>query len=176
MDSFEQQCRQTARQLRRLPAELRRDLANDVRDAVAEPLAAQIRSDWSGPWAGVLAAATKARVQVDPMVVVGGSRKVVSGGASVRDLVFGTEFGGGKRVGLVNRPRPAAGRRRRGRVTTAESSAAGRRIHRRRTTQQFPSEGQHAVFGTIESTLDAIFGRWVDVIDRRIDKGMNSGS
>lgn len=172
MEGFEQQCRQAARQLRRLPAELRRDLAAEVRDEVAEPLAGAIRSEWHGPHAAVLREATKARVQVDPMVVVGGARKVVSGGASVRDLVYGNEFGGGKRVALVNRPRSAGGRRR-GRVTQAERATAGRKIYRRRTTQQFPREGQHAVFGTIEGTLDAIFGRWVEVIERRIDKGMS---
>lgn len=173
MDDFARACKDAARQLRRLPRDVRQELATEVRDAVAEPLAAAIRADWRGPHAAVLAAGTKTRVQVDPMVVVGGARKVVSGGAGVRDLVFGNEFGGGKRVALVGRPK-SNGRRRRGKVTAAEAS--GSRIYRRRTTRQFPVEGQHSVFGTIEGTLDATFDRWVDVINRRIDRSLDSGS
>jgi len=175
VDYFEQQCKQAARQLRRLPAAVRKDLARDVQTEVAEPLAAAIRADWRGPHAAVLAAGTKTRVQVDPMVVVGGARKVLTGGASVRDVVYGNEFGGGKRSAWVNRPKNE-GRKRRGKVTAAERARATGKVYRRRTTQQFPTEGQHAIFGTIEGTLDSIFDRWVDVITRHLDGGMNSGS
>jgi hypothetical protein len=142
--------------MRRLPAELRRGLANEVRDTVAEPLAADIRQAWSGPYATVLATATKARVQTDPLVVVGGSRRVVSGGASVRELVYGTEWGGGKRV-------------------TPIPSRPGRRGHRRRTTRQFSGSGQHAVYGTIARTLDKSLERWADAVDRLVAKVMDGG-
>lgn len=153
---FETACKAAARQMRRLPAELRRALANEVRDDVAEPLAADIRGAWRGPYAHVLAAGTKARVQTDPQVVIGGSRRVVRGGGSVRDLVFGAEWGGGKRV----KPIPAR---------------PGRRGHRRRTTQQFPSTGQHAVFGTVSRTMDRSLERWADVVERIVGKVMDDG-
>lgn len=142
--------------MRRLPRELRRTLANRVRDEVAEPLAADIRSAWSGPYAGRLSAATKARVQTDPQIVVGGARRSFSGGASARDVVFGSEFGGGRKVKAIPRTARRAG-------------------HRRRTTQQFPRAGQHAVYGTIHRTLDRVFDRWVDVVDETIEEGMTDG-
>lgn len=142
--------------MRRLPAELRRGLAKEVQTAVAEPLAAEIRSAWHGPHAAVLSAATKARVQTDPQVIVGGSRRVVGGGASVRDLVMGEEWGGGQRVKAI----PARN---------------GRRGHRRRTTQQFPRTGQHAVYGTIHRTLDKSLERWADAVDRIVGKVMSDG-
>lgn len=152
--------------MRRLPKELRRALGREVKDTVAEPLAADIRSAWRGPHAHVLSAATKARVSTDPQIVIGGSRRVVSGGASPRDLVFGNEWGGGKRIALVNRRRTAG----RGRVSAAERASAGRRIHRRHTTRQFPRQGQHAVYGTIHATLDRSFERWVTAVNQIIDK------
>ena len=143
---FARECKEAARNLRRLPKELRRALSNEVRDQVAEPLAADIRAAWSGPYARALSAATKTRAAADPQIVVGGSRRVVSGGASARDLVFGAEFGGGRRVTVIpTRP--------------------GRRGHRRHTTRQF-GRGQHAVFGTIEATLDRTFQRWADVVEK----------
>jgi hypothetical protein len=142
--------------MRRLPAELRRALANEVRDQVAEPLAADIRGAWRGPYARALSGATKARVQTDPQVVVGGSRRVVSGGASARDLVYGTEWGGGRRVKAI-------------------PSRPGRRGHRRRTTQQFARQGQHAVYGTIHRGLDRYLDRWADAVERIVGKVMDDG-
>ena len=153
---FAHECKEAARNMRRLPKELRRDLANEVRDEVAEPLAGDIRAAWSGPYARALAGATKARVQTDPQIVVGGSRRVVSGGANARALVFGTEWGGGRRV-------------------TPIPSRPGRRGYRRRTTQQFPRTGQHAVYGTIHRTLDATFERWADVVDKIVGRVMGDG-
>lgn len=142
--------------MRRLPADLRRDLGNEVRDTVAEPLAADIRTAWSGPYGPALAAATKTRVGTDPQIIVGGSRRVVSGGASARDLVFGEEFGGGKRVKAI-------------------PSRPGRRGHRRRTTRQFAGTGQHAVFGTIAANLERTLDQWADAVDRIITKGLGNG-
>lgn len=153
---FAAACKDASRQMRRLPAELRRTLATEVRDEVAEPMAADIRSAWHGPYAAALSGATKARVQTDPQVVVGGARRVVSGGASARDLVFGTEFGGGRRVKAI----PAR---------------AGRRGHRRRTTQQFPAGGQHAVYGTIGRNLTRYLESWADAVDKIVGKVMGDG-
>ncbi len=153
---FATACKNASRQMRRLPAETRRALANEVRDAVAEPLAADIRSAWTGPYARVLSAATKARVQTDPQVVVGGSRRVVSGGASARDLVYGEEWGGGRRVKVM-------------------AGTPRRRGHRRRTTRQFAGPGQHAVYGTIARTLDKSLERWADAVDRIVGKVMGGG-
>lgn len=153
---FATACKDASRKMRRLPAELRRALANEVRDTVAEPLAGDIRGAWSGPYARALSAATKARVQTDPQVVIGGSRRVVSGGASARDLVFGTEFGGAERVKAI-------------------PSRPGRRGHRRRTTQQFPRQGQHAVYGTIGRRLDKYLDLWADAVERIVGKVMDGG-
>ena len=153
---FATACKDASRNMRRLPAELRRALAKEVRHAVAEPLAAEIRSAWSGPYGPALAAATKARVQTDPQVVIGGARRVVSGGASPRDLVFGTEWGGGNRVKAIPRTSRKAG-------------------HRRRTTRQFPGAGQHAVYGTVHATLDRSLERFADAVDRIVGKVLGNG-
>lgn len=153
---FATACKTAARQMRRLPAELRRALANEVRDSVAEPLASDIRYAWSGPYRYPLSQGTKARVQTDPQVVVGGSRRVVSGGASVRDLVYGTEWGGGHRVKVI-------------------PQTAKRRGHRRRTTRQFPSQGQHAVYGTIHRTMDRILDRFADAVEKVVTGVMDRG-
>lgn len=153
---FATACKTASRNMRRLPAELRRALANEVRDAVAEPLAADIRYAWSGPYRFPLSQATKARVQTDPQVVIGGSRRVVSGGASARDLVYGEEWGGGKRVKAI----PAR---------------PGRRGHRRRTTRQFAGPGQHAVYGTIARTLPRSLERFGDAVEKIIGKVMGNG-
>jgi hypothetical protein len=147
-DEFEQACRAAARDLRRVPAELRKRLGREVRDDVAEPLAAEIRAAFDGPYRAVLVGAVKARIQGDPMIVVGGSRRVLSGGASVRDVVFGDEFGGGSRLGTVR-------------------STSRRRGHARHTTRQFgPPRGN--ILGTISSNTQATFDRWADVVERII--------
>lgn len=153
---FSKACKEASRGMRRLPKELRRTLANRVRDEVAEPLAADIRAAWSGGYAPKLATATKARVQADPQIIVGGSRKVFSGGASVRDVVFGAEWGGGKRVAVIPR-------------------RDGRRGHTRRSTRQFAATGQHAVYGTIGRTLEQTFDRWASVVDDVIDQELPGG-
>lgn len=153
---FTAECKRASRSLRRLPADLRRALGQRVKADVAEPLAADIRSAWTGPYGPALSAATKARVSTDPQVVIGGSRRVVSGGASPRQLVYGAEWGGGKRVARI-------------------PSRPGRRAHRRRTTAQFPRQGQHAVYGTIGATLDRTFDRWVTVVADLIDDTLERG-
>ncbi len=148
-DDFAQACKDTSRNLRRVPAELRKLLGREVRDTVAEPLASDIRAAFDGPYRRVLVGAVKTRVQGDPMIVVGGARRVLSGGASVRDVVFGDEFGGGSRVSVV-------------------PSTSKRRGHTRHTTRQF-GRARGNVLGTIRSTADTTFARWVDAVNKIID-------
>lgn len=151
-DDFTAQCKAAARDLRRVPAELRKRLGREVRDDVAEPLAAEIRAAFDGPYRGVLVGAVKARIQGDPMIVVGGARRVLRGGASVRDVVFGDEFGGGSRVSVVR--------------TTSK-----RRGHTRRTTRQF-GRARHNIIGTIDANATKTFDRWADVVERIIKEAV----
>jgi hypothetical protein len=88
------------------------------------------------------------------MIVVGGARRVLSGGASVRDVVFGDEFGGGERVSVVK-------------------STPTRRGHTRHTTRQFKGKARGNIFGTIRSTADQTFDRWVAVVDRIINESVD---
>lgn len=155
-DEFAAACKENARALRRFPKELRRTLGQRGKAEVAEPLAADIRTAWSGPHAAVLSAATKTRVSADPQIVVGGARRVVSGGASARQLVFGDDFGGGNRVSAV--------------AATSRNKA-----HRRRTTKQFPRKGQGSIYGTVHRTLDKTFERWANVIDETIREVFDRG-
>lgn len=149
-------CRSAADQLRALPAVLRRDLPHQVETDVAEPLAAQIAKAWRGPHAAALATATKARMDGDPQIVIGGARRLLSGGATASDLVFGDEYGGGNRVGRVSASRRA-------------------RAHRRHTTRQFPRGGQHAIARTVTAHLDDTYTRWVGAVDQLIAKAMPHG-
>lgn len=153
---FSAACRVAARQLRRLPAELRRTLAREVKTEVADPLAGQISQAWRGPQGAALAKATKSRVQADPQIVVGGARRLLTGGATARDIVFGNEFGGGKRVATV-------------------AARGNGKPYRRHTTRQFPTSGQHAVFGTVDDNLDEAFANWVDAVDKIIGRVMEDG-
>ena len=153
---FAAQCRTTSRLIRRLPADLRRELGRRVKPDVADPLAQSVRSDWVGPHRAVLAAATKTRVAGDPQLVVGGSRRVLSGGGSPRSVVFGDEFGGGSRVSTV-------------------AGTGRRRSHRRRTTRQFRRAGYGTLFGTVRDQLEVTFERWADIVDDVL-KGVTSGS
>lgn len=155
VDDFAQAARDAARDLRRIPAELRKKLGREVRDTVADPLAADIRASFDGPYRAQLVSGVKTRVQGDPMIVVGGARRVTSGGASVRDLVYGDEFGGGSRVSVI----PTSSRR---------------KGHTRHTTRQFAGKARGNIFDTIRRTADATFERWVDAVDRIITESSDS--
>jgi len=148
LGEFEAACKDAARDLRRLPADLRRTLAQRVRPVVADPLAGDIRSAFRGPYATALAAQTKTRVSGDPKIVVGGARKVVSGGASARDLVFGDQFGGGRKVAEVPR----------------RTKHKGTVHYRRRTTAQFRT-ARPAVFPTIARTMDRTLERFATIVE-----------
>jgi hypothetical protein len=157
-DDFERACRDTSRQLRRVPAELRRTLAAEVSARVADPLAARIASRWSGPYAAVLSAATRSRKGADPVLVVGGRRPVTSGGAAASQLVYGTEFGGGKR-----KTRTARGTQRRRRGGAGETA-----VYDLRSTQQFTRRAP-AIIPTLRADAPAAIERWSDVVLEVLD-------
>ena len=138
LEAFERSCRDTSMALRRIPKELRKAMSVRVKPEVAIPLAAKIASNAVGPWAAVLAKATKARASADPTIVVGGARKVVSGGASARALVYGVEFGST------------------GRTVTGVPAGRGHRSYSRKSTRQFLAHKQPFVFPTIKAN-----GGWV---------------
>lgn len=148
LQAFERSCRDTSRQLRRLPADLRRGLASDVQPLVAVPLAAKIADTFTGPWAPALATATKARKVADPTIIVGGARRVVTGGASARDLVYGAQWGGGKRIGTVTR------RTRRGSTS-----------YRARTTAQFRAPHE-TIFPTIRAQGGWVLDQFAEIVAR----------
>lgn len=148
---FQAECKAIARVLRRLPPQLRRDLAADVRDQVAEPLAVAMRGALSGPYASALQGAVKTRVSADPQIVVGGARRVVSGGARQRQLIYGVEFGGGKKVARV----PAGGKVRR---------HVG---YRRKSTNQFVP-AHPFIFSTVSEHGSRMLEAWADVVLKHI--------
>jgi hypothetical protein len=96
-DAFSQACREAARSARRLPAELRRALSTRTRPEVTEPEGRRIAAAATGPHARILSAGVKPRTGASPQLVVGGASPRLSGGAGPRDVVYGDEFGPGKR-------------------------------------------------------------------------------
>lgn len=155
-EDFARECRDAAKGLRRVQRDLRRTLAGEVKDEVAIPLAAKIGAAASGPWATVLSAGVKARAAADPTIVVGGLRPKLSGGGGPRQVVFGVEFGGGKRQ-------------------TAIPSTPARRGHRRRTTAQFSQRHDPFVFPTIAHNLPWVLDTFADLTMATLDKGVNDG-
>lgn len=145
LDGFAAECALTARNLRRIPKDLRRAIASEVKPQVAVPLAGKIGADLAGPWARVLAGQVKARASAEPVVVIGGARKLVSGGASGRDLVFGSQFGGGKRV-------------------TAVAPSPRRRGYKLKSTQQFVRNAHPTVYPTIDRNGDWVLSRFADIV------------
>ena len=134
-------------QLRRIPKDLRKALSVRVKPEVAVPLAARIASAASGPWGPVLAAATKPRASADPTIVVGGARKVVSGGASARALVYGVEFGST------------------GRTITGVNAGRGHRSYSRRSTRQFLRHKRPFIFPTIRSSGGWVLDKFATIVD-----------
>ncbi|MGW5239496.1 hypothetical protein ACWEOW_11235 [Monashia sp. NPDC004114] len=156
-DEFARECDEVARSLRRVPSELRRALASEVKTEVATPLAARVAAAAAGPYARPLSGAVKARALADPTIVIGGSRKVVSGGASPRQLIYGTEWGGGKRRSSVTR------RTRHGSVT-----------YKRRSTNQFVP-AHPFVFDTIAENADWVLDRFADITLKVLDREVGNG-
>jgi len=131
-----------------MPADLRKALAAQVQPRVAVPLAAKVAQAFTGPWAAPLAASTKARKLADPTIVVGGSRRVVSGGASARQLVYGATWGGGKRVASVTR------RTRRGSST-----------YRAHVTKQFQGKSRDNIIPTLKAQGGWVLEEFANIVD-----------
>lgn len=144
---------QMARDLRRAPKAVRDEVKRESRTRIAEPLAAKIKSAAAstGPWAAVLVAGTKTRAGAEPVIVVGGKTPRLSGGAGPRHVVFGTEWGGGKRLSVVARSNRARG-------------------HRRYSTNQFRRHKHPFIFPTVARNYDAIVEAYADIVVRAIDK------
>ena len=118
---------------------------------VGDLLGDAVRSAWSGPYAGVLASATQVVTNPAVAVVTGGGGGRLSGGATAADLVLGTEFGGGRRVGQVR-----AGRR--------------AKAHARRTTNQFPRQTLAATHA-VDAHLDDAARLLMDDVQEAITGG-----
>lgn len=148
LDAFARECKTASRQMRRLPKDLKKALASEVQSEVAAPLAQRISgAAGGGPWGGALAGAVKARKLADPTIVIGGGRRLVSGGASGRQLVYGREFGGGKRV-------------------TAIPAGNGHKGYRRKSTRQFARNHKPFVFSTIGASGGWVLDKFADVVDK----------
>lgn len=155
-DPFDGACRDAAKGLRRLPSEVRKALGRDVKTKVADPLAGAVRSAYAGQGrvGGALVQAVKTRVNVEPVISVGGAKQLVSGGASGRQLVYGHEFGSG------TPPQRAE------RLARRNHHGTGRRGSRTRgTTAQFAGPGHNAIFGTFAKEANTTFDNWLNVID-----------
>lgn len=132
------QVQQAATALHAAPARLEATLAGPALAGALDVLEQAVAGAWSGPYAVALSAGT--RVQAPDQVVVGGGAGHLSGGATAGDLVYGVEYGGGRRVGAVR-----AGRR--------------AKAHTRRTTAQFPARtlaATHAVDAAADRALDQV--------------------
>ena len=142
--------------MRRLPAEVKRTLRARTKEEVADPMATDIRAAGRGVYSRRVAPTAKVRSNADPTIVVGGARKVASGGAKGRDLVFGAHFGGGSRV-------------------TAIPTRPGRAGHRRHTTRQFAGTKDPFVFYTVGRNAARYLELWADVITDTIRKELGNG-
>ena len=145
-----------ARDLRRAPKAIRDAVKRDSRSEIAEPLAAKIRTAASGPYARVLAAGTKTRAGsgAEAQIVVGGARPKLSGGAGPRHVVFGTEWGGGKRLS------PVLGH------TRAGVKVRG---YRRFSTNQFRRTKRPFIFPTVGKNIDRIIEAYAGIVSRALD-------
>jgi hypothetical protein len=152
-DPFAGACRDAARGLRRLPAEVRKTTGRTVKTDVADPLAADVRGALAatGRQGARLVTTVKTRVNVEPIIVVGGARAIFSGGANGRQVIYGHEFGSGTHPQRAER--------------LARGQGGRRGTRTRRTTAQFAGPGHHAVFGTFAAQADVTFNRWLEAIE-----------
>ena len=148
-----------ARDLRRAPKVIRDAVKRDSRSEIAEPLAGKIRSAARGPYAKVLAPGTKTRAGsgAEAQIVIGGVRPKLSGGGGPRAVVYGTEFGGGKRLSPV-----------------LAHNRAGVRVrgYRRFSTNQFRRNKAPFIFPTVAKNMDAIVEAYAVIVSRALDEAM----
>lgn len=156
--TFAQECYDASRALRRAPAAVKRDTRAAVRDRVAGPLADAIGRAATGPYARVLGPAVKVASDVRPRIRVKGKRKALSGGASVEQLVYGTEWGGGERVTGITR------RKRNG----------GTVAYRRHTTRQFVP-ARPFIIPTIARERDTMLEAYAAVAEEALMRVIDGG-
>lgn len=153
LDALARSADETARALRRLPTEVRRAMSQRMKPEVAEPLAARVRSAGSSVYGRRVAATAKARAGANPTVVVGGTQRVVSGGGTGRQIVFGAMFGGGSRIAIIRSRRA--------------------RTHLRHTTRQFAGERDAFVPRAVRDGAAEALTNFAtianDTIDRELD-------
>lgn len=138
---------QLAQSLRRAPKAVRDAIKVESRAKIAEPVAGRIRSAASGPYARILAPGTKAQAGsgAEARIKIGGLSPKVSGRAGPRQVVFGVEFGGGKRLSKI-----AAGR--------------GHRGYRRYSTRQFVRHKAPFIWPTVHKNADAIEEAYAEIV------------
>lgn len=151
-DPFAVACKQAARQLRRIPNDLRHDVKQHVRTEVAEPLARAVASAASGamPYGPSAQPVVKARLDFEPVVVIPARprARTTEGRATVGNVVFGQEFGGGGRVRPVERTKPSG----------------GTVIFRRDVTAQFQTH-RPFIYVTLRRNAASALEAWATVLD-----------
>ena len=150
-EEFARECGEVSRRLRRLPVTLRAALRSRVRSEVAEPMAADIRAAGSTVYGRRVAPTTRVRAGADPTIVTGSARRVVSGGGTARDLVFGIHFPAGNRI-------------------TAIPAQNGVRGHRRRTTRQFSRTADPFVPVTVDRNVETYLETWADIVTETVEE------
>lgn len=156
-EEFARHCREAAHDLRALPAEVARALDLRLTRDVAQPLADDIRAGATTLYGRRLAATTTVRTGPTPQVVLGGPQRILSGGATGRDIALavteGTDPG---RVATIPAGTGPKGRR--------------HRSYRQRTTRQFIGRRDPFVERTITRRLehyaDVTAGIVADVIEK----------
>ena len=118
-------------------------------------MAADIRTAGRSVYARRVAPLAKVRSNADPTIVVGGVKRVASGGAKGRDLVFGAVFGGGSRTSVVR----------------GTSRAKG---HTRHTTRQFRTRDPF-MYRSAFANVDRYLESWADIVEDEIRKRLPDG-
>lgn len=119
-------------------------------------MAADVRRAGRTVYATRVAATTRVRSDADPTLVVGGARRILSGGARGHHVVWGIHFTAGKRV-------------------TAVPATARRRGYRRRSTNQFIGRRDPFVFTTVYGNAARYLELWADIITDEIGKALGNG-
>lgn len=165
LEAFARQCKALSRAVSALPKEVKQDLSPQVVEAIGPKLSQQVGHAARGPFRRALFGAARVRANPNPTLVVGGrtgASATLSGGAAARDVVFGTEYGGGNRVSTVNR-KPG----KRGRVSAAERAkgggAGGKTVYKRRTTRQFVPATPY-IWETTEDNMPWVLDAYADII------------
>jgi len=158
MDAFERAAKDAARQLRKMPKELRKEMGRHVQQRVAVPLAGYVADAARGatPWGVKIAPVVKARLQGDPTIAIGAARKVFSGGASVNQVVYGANWGGGRR-------RKATARR------------LGGNPYTRSSTAQFIRGSSEFIYSTFRAKAEWALNEWVQVLDPYLTEWESGG-